>query len=124
MDTLNAAEILSALGHESRLSIFRLLVEAGPAGINAGAIGEQLGIQPATASFHLAHLARVGLIQGERESRFIHYSASYETMDELIAFLTNNCCQGQACLPKTAQINTITKRRRTAKQASSTKGKK
>ena len=125
MDALNAAEILAALGHESRLSIFRLLVEAGPEGINAGAIGEQLGIQPATASFHLAHLVRVGLIKGERESRFIHYSANYETMDELIAFLTNNCCQGQeACLPKTAQVNTMTKRRSAANKSSSTKGKK
>lgn len=124
MDTLNAAEILAALGHESRLSIFRLLVEAGPEGINAGAISEQLGIQPATASFHLAHLTRVGLIRGERESRFIHYSADYETMDDLIAFLTNNCCQGEACLPKTAQVNTMTKRRNTATQSSSTKGRK
>lgn len=124
MDTLNAAEILAALGHESRLSIFRILVEAGPDGINAGAIGEQLGIQPATASFHLAHLTRVGLIKGERESRFIHYSANYETMDELIAFLTNNCCHGESCLPKTAQVNTMTKRRSTTPKSSSTKGKK
>ena len=123
MDTLNAAEILAALGHETRLSIFRLLVEAGPKGINAGAIGEQLGIQPATASFHLAHLARVGLIKGERESRFIHYSANYETMDDLIAFLTNNCCQGESCLPKTVEVNTMTKRR-SAASPSSTKGKK
>lgn len=114
MDTLNAAEILSALGHESRLSIFRLLVEAGPEGINAGAIGERLEIQPATASFHLAHLTRVGLIKGKRESRFIHYSANYETMDDLIAFLTNNCCQGASCLSKTVEINSVTKRRRAA----------
>lgn len=106
METLNAAEILSALGHESRLSIFRLLVEAGPAGINASAIGEQLGMAPATLSFHLAHLSRVGLISGTRESRFIHYSANYGTMDELIAFLTSNCCQGNACLPKTARCTT------------------
>lgn len=111
METLNAAEILAALGHESRLAIFRLLVEAGPEGINASAIGEQLGIPNATLSFHLSHLSRVGLIKGERESRFIHYSAEYETMDELIAFLTNNCCQGNACLPKTEGCNTAEKRR-------------
>jgi DNA-binding transcriptional ArsR family regulator len=102
METLNAAELLAALGHESRLAIFRLLVEAGPDGINASAIGEQLGMAPATLSFHLAHLCRVGLISGERESRFIHYSASYNTMNELIAFLTRNCCQGNACLPPVA----------------------
>ena len=99
METLTAAELLAALGHESRLAIFRLLVEAGPAGVNASAIGEQLGMAPATLSFHLAHLSRVGLIAGERESRFIRYSASYGTMDELIAFLTRNCCQGTPCLP-------------------------
>lgn len=111
METLNAAEILAALGHESRLAIFRLLVEAGPDGINASAIGEQLSIPNATLSFHLSHLSRVGLIKGERESRFIHYSAEYGTMDELIAFLTNNCCQGQPCLPKTAGCDTTAKRR-------------
>ncbi len=111
METLNAAEILAALGHESRLAIFRLLVEAGPEGINASAIGEQLGIPNATLSFHLSHLSRVGLIKGERESRFIHYSVEYATMDELIAFLTYNCCQGNACLPKTGACNTTEKRR-------------
>ncbi len=111
METLNAAELLAALGHETRLAIFRLLVEAGPDGINASAIGEKLGLAPATASFHLAHLSRVGLITGERESRFIHYSANYSTMDDLLAFLTSNCCQGNACLPKTACCDTTEKRR-------------
>lgn len=102
METLNAAELLAALGHETRLSIFRLLVEAGPDGLNASAIGDQLGLAPATLSFHLAHLSRVGLIAGARESRFIHYSTRYEVMDELIAYLTDNCCQGTACLPSSA----------------------
>lgn len=98
METIRAAELLAALGHESRLAIFRILVEVGPEGMNASAIGEQLEISPATLSFHLAHLSRVGLIRGERESRFIHYSADFETMDALITFLTHNCCQGNACL--------------------------
>jgi ArsR family transcriptional regulator, arsenate/arsenite/antimonite-responsive transcriptional repressor len=111
MDTLVAAELLAALGHESRLTIFRLLVEAGPEGVTAGVIGESTGMAPATLSFHLAHLNRVGLITGQRESRFIRYSANYESMDELLAFLTNNCCQGNACLPKTAACDTMTKRR-------------
>ncbi len=108
---MNAAELLAALGHESRLAIFRLLIEAGPEGVNASAIGEHLGMAPATLSFHLAHLSRVGLIAGERESRFIRYSANYGTMDELIAFLTSNCCQGSSCLPKTACCDTTEKRR-------------
>ena len=111
METLNATELLAALGHESRLAIFRLLVEAGLAGMNASAIGEQLALPPATLSFHLAHLSRVGLIRGQRESRFIRYSAEFAMMDELIAFLTQNCCQGKTCLPRTAECGTMEKRR-------------
>jgi DNA-binding transcriptional ArsR family regulator len=103
METLDAAELLAALGHESRLAIFRSLVEAGTDGMNAGAIGEQLGMAPPTLSFHLAHLSRVGLIRAQREGRFIHYSADYATMDALIAFLTHNCCQGKPCLPTGAR---------------------
>ena len=117
METLTAAELFAALGHESRLAIFRLLVEAGREGLNASAIGEKLGMAPATLSFHLAHLNRVGLIEGQRESRFIHYSASFGTMDEIIAFLTRNCCQGEtpfaALLPKAAACDTAEKRRHT-----------
>ena len=105
MEILNAAELLAALGHDSRLTIFRLLVEAGPEGINASAIAKKLDMAPATLSFHLAHLSRVGLITGERESRFIHYSANYSIMDGLIAFLTHNCCQGKACLTETMCSN-------------------
>ena len=111
METLNAAELLAALGHESRLGIFRLLIEAGPKGMHASAIGEQLAMAPATLSFHLAHLSRVGLIQGERESRFIHYTANFATMDELIAFLTRNCCQREQCLPRTVSCDSTDKRR-------------
>lgn len=111
METLTAAELLAALGHESRLAIYRLLIEAGPKGVNASAIGDTLNMAPATLSFHLAHLSRVGLIKGERESRFIHYSAVFEMMDELIAFLTKNCCQGANCFPKTSTCNSIEKRR-------------
>lgn len=117
METLTAAELLAALGHESRLAIFRFLVEAGPEGKVVSAIAEAMGMANATLSFHLAHLTRVGLIQGQRESRFIRYSAAYETMDELIAFLTHNCCQGEACLPKTAGCGTTKQRRSKAKAA-------
>ncbi|MDF2446703.1 MAG: arsR [Moraxellaceae bacterium] len=102
METLTAAERLAALGHEYRLAIFRLLVQAGPAGLNASAIGDALGLAPNTLSFHLAHLSRVGLIEGHRESRFIHYAANFAAMGDLIAFLTDNCCQGSPCLSTTA----------------------
>lgn len=118
METLTAAELLAALGHESRLAIFRLLVEAGPEGMVVSAIGERLEMVPATLSFHLSHLTRVGLIDNKRESRFIRYFAAYTMMDELIAFLTSNCCQGNACLPKTSASNTMDKRRNKTKASS------
>lgn len=111
METLFAAELLAALGHESRLAVYRLLVEAGPAGINASAIGEALSMPAATLSFHLAHLNRVGLVVGRKSGRFIHYSADFAAMDELIAFLTRNCCNGAACLPQATAAATIEKRR-------------
>jgi DNA-binding transcriptional ArsR family regulator len=112
MEITAASACLAALGHETRLAIFRLLVQAGPAGVNAGLIGERLDIAPATLSFHLAHLSRVGLIRGRQEGRFIYYAAEYPTMDELIAFLTANCCQGGQCLPKTAAASGPIKRHR------------
>ena len=105
MEILNAANLLAALGHESRLAIFRLLTEAGEAGICAGDLGESLSMPPATLSFQLSHLQQVGLIHGRREGRFIHYSAEYTVMDDLLAFLTRNCCQGTHCLPKTIGTN-------------------
>jgi DNA-binding transcriptional ArsR family regulator len=122
MEALNAAELLAALGHESRLSIFRLLVEAGEQGLFPGEMGAQLGMAPATLSFHLAHLSRVGLVKGQKEGRFIRYLTDYGAMDELIAFLTRNCCQGRSCLPKTEASNTTAKRRARLQKASSQKG--
>jgi len=107
MKTLEAAELLSALGHESRLAIFRLLVEVGEGGLNASAIGEKVGLAPPTLSFHLAHLSRVGLIKGRQDKRFIFYSANFPQMDELLSFLTSNCCQGNACLPKTTATGVV-----------------
>ncbi|MBE0624985.1 MAG: helix-turn-helix transcriptional regulator [Burkholderiales bacterium] len=109
-----ASKALAALGHETRLAIFRLLVQAGPQGVNAGLICEKLQLAPATLSFHLAHLSRVGLISGRQEGRFIFYVADYAAMDELLAYLTDNCCQGAQCLPRNGETTTATKRRRTA----------
>ncbi|MGH8664311.1 MAG: ArsR/SmtB family transcription factor [Burkholderiales bacterium] len=102
---------LAALGHETRLAIFRLLVRAGPQGLNAGAIGQELEIALPTLSFHLAHLSRVGLITGRQESRFIFYAADYDAMNELIGFLTENCCQGRQCLPSVPAAAAKTRRR-------------
>ncbi len=112
MDTRQAVAKLAALAQETRLRIFRLLVEAGAEGQNATAIADALGLPPATLSFHVAHLARAGLVQARQESRFIFYSASYDAMDDLIAYLAQNCCQGNACLPKAAAVNAKGKNRR------------
>jgi DNA-binding transcriptional ArsR family regulator len=115
MNTSDAVQALAALAQETRLSIFRLLVEAGEAGMNAGAIAEALDLAPATLSFHIAHLARSGLVASRQEGRFIYYSANFQAMDDLIAYLTDNCCQGGGqCLPKTAAATTSTRSRRKA----------
>ena len=97
METSQALQSLSALAQESRLSIFRLLIQAGPAGMAAGAIGEALDLPPATLSFHLAGLTRAGLAQSRQEGRFVIYSADYAAMNALVGFLTENCCQGATC---------------------------
>lgn len=102
MEIKTAVEALGALAQESRLAVFRLLVQAGQQGIAAGVLGEQLGIPPATLSFHLKTLAHAGLIQSRNEGRFVIYSANYAGMDTLIAYLTEHCCAGDAaqCAPR------------------------
>jgi len=97
VETKQAIQSLAALAQESRLSIFRLLIQAGPAGMAAGAIGEALDLPPATLSFHLAGLTRAGLAQSRQEGRFVIYSADYAAMNALVGFLTENCCQGATC---------------------------
>ncbi|MBI3043840.1 MAG: helix-turn-helix transcriptional regulator [Betaproteobacteria bacterium] len=99
MESNQVVEALGALAHDSRLAIFRLLVQAGPAGLAAGAIGEKLGLPPATLSFHLAHLARSGLASSRQDGRFVIYSADFGNMSKLVEFLTDNCCGGKACAP-------------------------
>jgi len=94
-----ALAALTGLSQETRLSIFRLLVRQGPAGLAAGAIGEQLGIAPATLSFHLAHLERCGLLDARRDGRSIVYTAAFATMNALLTFLSENCCVEDACCP-------------------------
>jgi len=87
-------DALGALAHETRLSVFRMLVRAGLEGMIAGAIAEQQGVPPSTMSHHLATLERAGLVQSERESRLIHYRADYAGMRRLLTFLMQDCCQG------------------------------
>ena len=101
MKSKQALDALSALAQASRLAIYRLLVEARPAGLAAGAIGEKLELPGATLSFHLAHLARGGLVKSRQEGRFVIYSADFQNMTALVEFLTENCCGGDACAPAT-----------------------
>jgi ArsR family transcriptional regulator, arsenate/arsenite/antimonite-responsive transcriptional repressor len=94
MDTKTAVSALAALAQETRLSIFRLLVEAGAEGVAAGRIAEQLDVAAPTLSFHLKELHRAGLVSSRQESRFIYYAADFERMAALMTFLTHNCCRG------------------------------
>jgi ArsR family transcriptional regulator, arsenate/arsenite/antimonite-responsive transcriptional repressor len=92
-----ALAALTGLAQETRLAIFRLLIEQGPAGLAAGAIAERLGIANATLSFHLKELAHTGLVTAHQAGRFIYYSANYATMNTLVAYLTENCCRVAGC---------------------------
>ena len=120
MDSPRAVQALSALAHETRLAVFRLLVEAGPAGLPAGVIAERLGLPPSSLTFHVQHLHRAGLLTQRRLSRQVIYATDFAGMDALhrrlsrqviyatdfagmdalLGFLTENCCGGgQAAAP-------------------------
>ena len=100
VETKHAVVALAALAQETRLSIFRLLVEAGPQGLPAGRIGHTLDVPPATLSFHLKELSHAGLVNSRQDGRFVYYSAGFDHMAALMSFLTQNCCRGmpQECL--------------------------
>ena len=101
MDTKNAIRALGALAQDTRLAIFRMLVERGPEGLAAGAIAEALDLPASSLSFHLAQLSHSGLVIQRRESRSLIYSVDFDVMGKLMGYLTENCCGGNpaACLP-------------------------
>jgi DNA-binding transcriptional ArsR family regulator len=100
MESISAISALSALAQETRLAVFRLLVQAGPTGLAAGQIAERLGIAAPTLSFHLSHLSHAGLVSCRRISRSLIYAANYAAMNDLVSFLTENCCGGAVqCAP-------------------------
>ena len=100
MDQKRAIAALGALAQETRLELFRLLVTCGPEGLPAGVIAEKLGVMPSSLSFHLQQLVHAGLITQRRLSRQLIYSAEYGTMNELMGYLTENCCgRGAAICP-------------------------
>ena len=114
MKTNQAVELLAALAQETRLSIFRALVQAGSQGLAAGVIAEAVGTPASTLSFHLKELSSAGLVKSRQDGRFIYYSADYAAMAELVSFLGEKCCIGastvQSCSPKT----NVTKQRNAA----------
>jgi ArsR family transcriptional regulator len=99
MESNRAVAALSALAQDSRLQVYRLLVQAGPAGVAASEIAEGIGIPANTLSFHLKALSHADLVISRQDGRFIYYSANYEHMNMLLGFLTENCCGGRSCKP-------------------------
>ena len=106
MDMLSAVAALEALAHETRLGVFRLLVQAGPAGLTAGAIAEDLDALPNTMSSHLGKLHRAGIVSSERDGRHIIYRADFNAVGQLIVYLMEDCCGGSAeiCAPVAASM--------------------
>lgn len=102
MEEKNVVRSLAALAQSSRLQIFRTLVVAGSQGMTPGVMAEATGIAPATLSFHLKELMNAGLVTQERQGRHLVYRASFEHMSALLGYLTENCCQGEVCLPEAA----------------------
>jgi len=120
METSSAVAALSALAQDNRLEIFRLLVQAGPQGMAAGQVAEQLGLAPNTLTFHFDRLRFAGLVTVRRDGRSMIYAARFDAMNDLVAFLTENCCQGApekcaplaVCKPKGVPHETVSRARR------------
>lgn len=102
MQTNQTVAALAALAHESRLAVFRALVQAGPGGLPAGRIATLLDVPPSSLSFHLKELAHAQLVTSRQEGRYVIYCANFTTMNALIGYLTENCCGGNPCAPVSA----------------------
>ncbi len=117
MDSNQAVHALAALAHDTRLALFRMLVERGPDGLAAGIIAERLGIPPSSLTFHVQHLHRAGLITQRRLSRQLIYAADFAAMNGLVGFLTENCCGrgvgvcAPVCQPETIAAATRPRKR-------------
>jgi ArsR family transcriptional regulator len=112
METTNVLIALAALAQETRLAVYRLLVEHAPEGLPAGQVAERLGIAPTSLSFHLKELTRAGLINPRQDGRFIWYLADLNAMNGVVGYLTENCCRSSAvcdpkCSPKPRQIAAV-----------------
>jgi ArsR family transcriptional regulator len=112
MNAKNVVRALASLAQESRLAVFRLLVQAGPDGMAASRIGEQVGVAPSSLSFHLKELVHAGLVDSRQEGRYVIYSADFSAMDRLLRFLTDNCCGGDPCAPACKPVRAAPKTRK------------
>jgi DNA-binding transcriptional ArsR family regulator len=99
METKAVITALAALAQESRLAIFRHLVQVGPKGSAASKVGEAVGIAPSSLSFHMKELSHAGLVTSHQQGRFVIYAANYTAMNAVLGFLTENCCGGNVCSP-------------------------
>ncbi|MEQ8311808.1 MAG: metalloregulator ArsR/SmtB family transcription factor [Sphingopyxis sp.] len=114
MESEHVVRALAALAQDHRLALFRLLVQAGPDGLAAGAIAGALGVPASSLSFHLAQLSNAGLIVQRRDGRSLIYSADYAAMNALVGFLMANCCGGAACAPAAECITETNRERKSA----------
>jgi ArsR family transcriptional regulator, arsenate/arsenite/antimonite-responsive transcriptional repressor len=104
MNEIDVIRALAALAQEVRLRLFRGLVVAGPAGLTPGVLSEQLQVAGNSLSFHLKELVHAGLVSQERQGRHLIYRANFSSMSQLMAYLTQNCCQGEACALASAAV--------------------
>ena len=109
METKNVISALAALAQESRLAVFRLLVRIGPEGLAASKIAEELNIPPSSLSFHLKELTHASLVIPRQDGRFIIYAVNFETMNEVMGFLTESCCGGNPCTPRSIMVCEVSK---------------
>jgi ArsR family transcriptional regulator, arsenate/arsenite/antimonite-responsive transcriptional repressor len=114
METTDAVIALAALAQDNRLDVFRLLVQAGPEGLPAGQVASALDLAPNTLTFHFDRLRSAGLVTVRREGRSMIYAARFETMNALLAYLTENCCKGapESCGPTVCSPGKASKPRR------------
>ena len=109
MKIKDAIKSLAALAHNSRLEIFRLLVQKGPEGMAATAIAGKVGLPNATLSFHIKALTHAGLVEARQDGRFIYYATNFAAMNELVGYLTENCCDGLSCAPQIVETRILKK---------------
>jgi ArsR family transcriptional regulator len=114
METTDAVAALAALAQDNRLDVFRLLVQAGPEGLSAGRVADELGLAPNTLTFHFDRLRGAGLVTVRRDGRSMIYAARFEEMNALLSYLTENCCRGatELCAPVSCQPQPVRRRKK------------